>query len=272
MVKIRVITALVLAAVLLSAVFGLSDGGWAVFVGLVVLLAGVEWGRLNGAPGLMAPVFALFPAVLIVASYGLMGEAWRETVEVVVYGLSAFFWLLSVPVILRFKPKLCGAVWMFAAGLCVLTAAGLALISLREVHPWLLIAAMTPVWVADISAFFVGRKFGQRKLAPFISPGKSWEGVAGATVGVVTYGLLLRWVIPELGQGLGVAETVLLSLFLTAMSVIGDLLESLMKRQAGVKDSGTLLPGHGGVLDRVDSLLSTLPFVGVLVVYWHYLT
>jgi phosphatidate cytidylyltransferase len=123
---------------------------------------------------------------------------------------------------------------------------------------------MALVWVADIAAYFAGRAFGKRKLAPSISPGKSWEGVYGALAGVTVYmvinGLLGN---PLLGAapGLGV---VVATLVLTPVSVLGDLFESAMKREAGVKDSSGLLPGHGGVLDRVDALASTLPVAALL--------
>ena len=126
------------------------------------------------------------------------------------------------------------------------------------------------VWVADISAYFCGRAFGRNKLAPTISPGKSWEGVYGGVAGVLL--LALGWIALEsqldlgsasvfklLQQGLGWGGLLLAALLLTALSVVGDLFESLVKRAAGAKDSSALLPGHGGVLDRVDALLPVLP-------------
>jgi phosphatidate cytidylyltransferase len=146
-------------------------------------------------------------------------------------------------------------------GFVLLVPPSLAIAHLRLLSPWLLLGVMAAVWVADIAAYFTGRAFGRRKLAPSISPGKSWEGAYGAVVGVVS-GLAclihrLPHVAGQAGAGAGRAGG------LHGVSIIGDLFESLVKRQAGVKDSGTLLPGHGGILDRIDSLTSTLPLAAL---------
>ena len=131
-----------------------------------------------------------------------------------------------------------------------------------------LLANLNDQDLADIAAYFTGRAFGRRKLAPSISPGKSWEGAYGAVVGVAVYGLAC---LSYIGYPLGEPGRLVLALVglvaFTAVSIIGDLFESMVKRQAGVKDSGTLLPGHGGILDRIDSLTSTLP-LAALVVLW----
>jgi phosphatidate cytidylyltransferase len=127
------------------------------------------------------------------------------------------------------------------------------------------------VWIADIGAYFAGRAFGRHKLAPQISPGKTWEGALGATLALVSYGLLVldfRGLLAGFGAG-AMLWLVLGLVALTAVSICGDLFESLLKRQAGVKDSGQLLPGHGGVLDRIDSLTSTLPWVGIVFLLWR---
>ncbi|PKO49753.1 MAG: phosphatidate cytidylyltransferase, partial [Betaproteobacteria bacterium HGW-Betaproteobacteria-21] len=155
-----------------------------------------------------------------------------------------------------------------AVGLIVMVPPALALAHLRQLGPWLLLGIMAMVWVADIAAYFSGRAFGRRKLAPGISPGKTWEGAAGAVVGVLAFGYAVLYAfggaqVP--GWVFGVAFPLLFAF--TAVSIIGDLFESLLKRQAGVKDSGALLPGHGGILDRIDSLTSTLPLAG-LVALW----
>ena len=150
------------------------------------------------------------------------------------------------------------------AGMVLLVPPSLAIAHLRLLSPWLLLGVMAAVWVADIAAYFTGRAFGRRKLAPSISPGKSWEGAYGAVAGVCAYGLACLSYIgyPVAEPGKLVLALVGLVAF-TAVSIIGDLFESLVKRQAGVKDSGTLLPGHGGILDRIDSLTSTLPLVAL---------
>ena len=139
-----------------------------------------------------------------------------------------------------------------------------ALVQLRQLGPWPLLGLMAVVWIADIAAYFSGRAFGKHKLAPQISPGKTWEGAAGAVVGVVAYGLLLRGLNPPLAALGGLLGATLALLLLTSVSIAGDLFESLLKRQAGIKDSSQLLPGHGGVLDRIDSLTSTLPLVAAI--------
>ena len=132
------------------------------------------------------------------------------------------------------------------------------------------LAAMALVWMADVAAYFAGRRFGRHKLAPSISPGKTWEGVGGAVLGVVIYGLVVLIASPlKHHVPANMALMVLLLLVLTALSIAGDLFESLLKRQAEIKDSSQLLPGHGGVLDRIDSLTSTLPIVALLVLQWR---
>ena len=142
------------------------------------------------------------------------------------------------------------------------------LVALHAVDTWLMLAAMALVWVADIAAYFSGRAFGRHKLAPAISPGKTWEGVAGAVVGVLAYGGIVFSFSPLAGRlPLSIPVIVLMLVLLTAVSVMGDLFESLLKRQAGIKDSSQLLPGHGGVLDRIDALTSTLPLAALILYF-----
>ena len=129
--------------------------------------------------------------------------------------------------------------------------------------PALLLALLAVIWIADSAAYFAGRRFGRRKLAPGISPGKTWEGVGGAFAAVLLYALFLdRVVLPDV-PGLRGGAVFLLVTLMTALGIVGDLFESWMKRQAGVKDSGTLLPGHGGVLDRIDALTAAAPFAAL---------
>ncbi len=142
----------------------------------------------------------------------------------------------------------------------------LALVRLQAM-PWVLLAVLGVVWIADSAAYFAGRTWGRRKLAPLISPGKTWEGVAGAAVAVAVYHALVWYFgLRSVTLEIGVAAALLVACLLP-LSILGDLFESWIKRQAGVKDSGTLLPGHGGVLDRIDALTSTLP-LAALVVPW----
>ena len=154
---------------------------------------------------------------------------------------------------------------MSTLGISLLLATWIALIGLHKISPLLLLSVLATVWIADSAAYFAGKKFGKHKLAPEISPGKTWEGVMGALFAVTLYGLLLchfqhlsRWLI--LGLWL-----------IVILSVMGDLFESLLKRQSNVKDSSQLLPGHGGVLDRIDGLIPTLPLV-LLSIYFPLFT
>jgi phosphatidate cytidylyltransferase len=150
----------------------------------------------------------------------------------------------------------------------MLEGAFVAIVALQARSPWLALAAMAIVWLADTAAYFAGRRFGRRKLAPQISPGKTWEGVCGALVAVGVYALLLLPLARRAGYaGAFTAGAIIgwivFAIALAALSVVGDLHESLLKRRAGVKDSGAVLPGHGGVLDRTDALLAAMPPVAL---------
>ncbi len=169
--------------------------------------------------------------------------------------ISVLFWLIVVPLFLRFQIHIKNAWLMSLIGLIALVPFGLAMMGLRDFNPFLLLGFSMVVWIADSAAYFAGKRFGKHKLAPLISPGKTWEGVLGAWLATSIYALILIRVTEQSYW------FVLLFWALLAMSIMGDLFESLIKRQAGVKDSGKLLPGHGGVLDRVDGLMPVLPFV-----------
>lgn len=270
MLKARVFTALVLLAVFLLALWWLPAWGWAAFVALVIGAAAWEWGGLGGFPATPRVFYAAFSAGVTLAV-----GVWLPTAAAVSHDLfvlklvfagATVFWLLIVPLWLIRKWRLAPAPLAAAVGWAVLIPAACALMQLRALDPAIVLAAMAAVWVADIAAYFAGRAFGRHKLAPQISPGKTWEGVAGALLGVSVYGLGMiaatgknPW-LTFYGALAGLA-------LLTAVSVIGDLFESLLKRQAGMKDSGSLLPGHGGVLDRIDSLTSTLPLIGLIFIF-----
>jgi phosphatidate cytidylyltransferase len=265
MLRTRVLTALVMLAVVLAALFLLPRTGWIAFCAVFLGIAAWEWGALtalaSGAryafSGLLVVLFVL-PSVLQPAgANGLYAPVW-------VYYAGALFWAILVPLWMWRRPRIQGRFWLLAAGALVLLPAFAAVVELRAVHPWLLIGALVIVWISDTAAYFVGVSYGRHKLAPTISPGKTWEGVAGALVAVAVYALV--WA--SLGSPAGMAAwpggprmwmlPVLLGLAVVGM--IGDLFESLIKRQAGVKDSGTFLPGHGGLLDRIDAPAAMLPF------------
>jgi phosphatidate cytidylyltransferase len=266
MLKTRILTACGLIAALLLLVFFSPDWVWGLAIAGCVWLASGEWARLVSASKVGRHVFGLLAVLPVVAwSFAkpdviLLGAA---------YGASLALWVFSVPVFLRFQIRLEGVYARFGYGLLILISTALALIELRRAGPWVLIAFMLPVWIADIAAFFVGRKWGRVKLAPSISPGKSREGAAGALVAVVLYAIGLHFFAPGLASQVSLPIVIGLAIVFTLLSIGGDLFESLLKRQIGVKDSGTLLPGHGGVLDRVDSLLSTMPLAGLLWMIFH---
>ena len=169
--------------------------------------------------------------------------------------ISVLFWLIVVPVLLWSQIHIKNSWLMGLTGLVALVPFGLAMIGLRDFNPFILLGIAMIVWIADSAAYFIGKRYGKHKLAPLVSPGKTWEGVVGAWLATSIYALIMIK-ITELSYWF-----ILLFWALMAMSILGDLFESLIKRQAGVKDSGNLLPGHGGLLDRVDGLMPVVPFV-----------
>jgi phosphatidate cytidylyltransferase len=278
MLKQRVITAIILLAILLPALFWPSAVPFTV-VTLVLIAAGAwEWGRLNGLK--QGASVAMAGACLLAcgASWyaGLLGDG-----LLVLWVLAGGLWVLGGAWLLRAGvsgwPSIPKAVRL-AGGMVALWLTWLAVAQAREIGVNFLLSILVLVWVADIFAYFAGRAFGlkftKRKLAPGISPGKSWEGVWGGMLGVVV--LAVAWTLADAHYQAAVPSLYsrvatqgwwllgLAALFLAAMSVVGDLVESLVKRSAGVKDSSGLLPGHGGVLDRVDALLPALPLAMML--------
>ncbi|GAB4172590.1 MAG: phosphatidate cytidylyltransferase [Rhodocyclaceae bacterium] len=261
----RVATALVLLAGFLYAVFGLPAPGWHVLVAVLAAIAAWEWSGLSGggSASRFAYVIATGAAALWSASTAERGGA-GTVLLIAIYALAIAFWLTVAPLWLRKKWSLRGGVLAALVGWLVLLPPACALVQLRATGPWLLIAAMALAWVSDTAAYFVGRACGRRKLAPSISPGKTWEGVGGALAAVLIAGAIALALIPAQAIPAGLAPWLLLGLVpVTAVGIVGDLFESLLKRQAGVKDSSHLLPGHGGLLDRIDSLTATLPCIGL---------
>lgn len=265
MLKQRVITAVTLALLFLAAVFLLPASAWALLVALVVMQGAWEWARLAKMRGLAIVaylVLMLISFLFILLIYFGVHPHVKHSVQILIYGAAAVFWLGLVPAWFRGGWKVQN-LWLLAlVGWIVLIPTGLAMLDLHAANPqpWWLLGVMCMVWVADISAYFTGRKFGRNKLAPNISPGKTWEGVAGALLGVLIYAVCVM-------SANGILQHYSLLLFAilgVALSVVGDLFESVIKRQAGVKDSGTLLPGHGGLLDRIDALTSTLPLAALV--------
>lgn len=264
MLKTRVITALVLLVLFLAALFWLSPRAWAAFAGVLVIPAAWEWGRLIKLRPTACGLYVVLVAAACASLIGLE-QGGPRIAQTAVYLVASLFWMVAVPLWL-WRSWLPRSRWLGAAtGLVVLVPTWLALVELRDLGPWLLLLLMSVAWISDIAAYFAGRRFGRRKLAPSISPGKTWEGVGGAVLAVSAYAALWSYAWqPYFPQALksmrfGAFGMLLFLWLLTAIGIYGDLFESALKRQAGVKDSGVLLPGHGGVLDRIDALSAVLP-------------
>lgn len=284
MLKQRVITAIVLLAILLPALFYKTPQPFCAVALLLIAAGAWEWGRLNGyGQGVSTGLGLACVAACALSWYGGL----LEKPLPMLWAAGGAVWVLAGGWLLRNGvagwPRIPKALRL-VAGLVALWLAWLAVAQARVDGINFLLSVLLLVWVADIFAYFAGRTFGGRfskgKLAPSISPGKSWEGVWGGMAGVVA--LSLAWVYAGAAAGgtgfwgeatlysrlvanHGLLVMLLAVIFLAAMSVVGDLVESLIKRSAGVKDSSGLLPGHGGVLDRVDALLPTLPLAMMLV-------
>ena len=272
----RVATAAVLVPCVLAALFLLPPVLWAAATLVVVLIAAHEWARLAafGRAGwlLLVGGLAASGAMLLAVSGAGLDHGWPREVLLAACGLATLFWLAVAPpwVIRRWPIR--SPVALTLAGWVVLSGAWIALVELQARAPWLVLAAMAIVWIADTAAYFAGRVFGRRKLAPLVSPGKSWEGVFGGLVAVAIYAAALAPFAQAAGYDgpvapLAFAAWIAFALSLASLSVIGDLYESWLKRVAGVKDSGTLLPGHGGVLDRIDALVAAMP-PAALAAHW----
>lgn len=268
MLRTRVITALVLVGLLLPALFYLPQNYWALLVAAFIGIAGWEWGALLGwraagrvTLGLVTALICAVAALVDPVAIGSEGLGRLATGWVLAaYGAAAVFWCLIMPFWLRQKWSLAGPVGLLV-GAVVLLPTWLAMVQLRVLGPGVLLGIFAVVWMADIAAYFSGKAFGKHKLAPSISPGKTREGAIGAVVGVVIYGLVVRQIFSL--DILSLPLWILSLIGVTVISIVGDLYESLLKRKAGIKDSSNILPGHGGVLDRIDSLTSTLPVVAL---------
>ncbi len=275
MLKQRVITAVVLLGILLPALFFRTAVPFSVVALLLIAAGAWEWGRLNGY-GQVSSLLTGFACVVLCGMSWDLGLLVRPLPGL--WSLAGAAWVLAGAWLLRGGvagwPRIPRAVRL-TAGVLALWLAWLAVAQARIIGIESLLSVLLLVWVADIAAYFAGKAYGgrfsKRKLAPSISPGKSWEGVWGGMAGVLV--LCIVWLaFDATGQSFyarlvtqhGLAVTLLAMIFLAGLSVVGDLVESLIKRSAGAKDSSALLPGHGGVLDRVDALLPVLPLAMML--------
>lgn len=271
----RILTALVLLAALLPALITGNAMPFLAITLIMIAAAGWEWGRLNGLT--LVPALGIGGLVFL-ACVMLWDTGWVGHVPAWLWWLTTGCWVLGGALALKAGPqgwpRLSKALRLLL-GTFILVVAWLALASAKLRGLDFILSALCVVWMADVAAYAAGRLFGRRKLAPAISPGKSWEGVMGGMAGVLL--LALVWLNVEaaiFGQTtsvfavlwgrLGTVGFLVSLIFLCMLSVMGDLVESLVKRAVGAKDSSALLPGHGGVLDRVDALLPVLPAVMAL--------
>ena len=254
----RALTAAVLLAAFVAALFWLDRQEFAMLVSVVVGIGGYEWARLIK---LGQPPAAAYGAACAGIGFWLTQTVWLAPW---IGAFSGVFWVIAAPYWLRrgFGPVPIGA--GIAVGGVVLLPAALAM---SVLPPGQLLMILGLIWISDTGAYLTGRAFGRRKLAPSISPGKTWEGVAGGAIGCLIYAIIWAYSDPDLMarvQGSIWIPFLAGTLLLCALGVLGDLFESGLKRQAGAKDSGKLLPGHGGVLDRIDSATAALPLAMLL--------
>ena len=274
MLKTRVITVLLLLLPFLAALFYLPVQGWALLVLLITAYAAKEWARLaqmRKSAELLFVIAVIASCSVLIPVLKLFDKVPADDLSLAIYAVSLAFWLLAAPLWLTYKWRL-NKSWLALSGLLVLVTAWLALVQLREIAALLILWLLSVVWVADTAAYFCGKKFGKRKLVPDISPGKTLEGVYGAFFAVSVYAIAIIAIngnhnVSAFGKAIPVYLLLAAHWFITGLSIVGDLFESLLKRQAGVKDSGTILPGHGGVLDRIDGLISTLPAMAFFIFY-----
>ncbi|WP_404413730.1 phosphatidate cytidylyltransferase [Vreelandella aquamarina] len=261
MLKQRIITAAWLAPLVIAGLFGLEGNAYALFTALIVLLATWEWSNLAGiASPLQRTAYLVFMAVLMVLLWLAGSEGSGRLLWV-----GALGWLVNLYWVTHYPDKTNhwqAPSWRLVMGLWVLLPCWVGFNVLEAAGSVWLLFVLLLVWSADIGAYFAGRAWGQRKLAPSVSPGKSWEGVLGGMMATVLLALVFG-VWQQLGI-LGSGLLVLITLVVTLASVLGDLLESMLKRHRQIKDSSQLLPGHGGVLDRVDSLTAAVPLFALL--------
>ncbi|MCM0611478.1 phosphatidate cytidylyltransferase [Marinobacter sediminum] len=275
MLKTRIITALILAPIAIGGIFFLPPLGFALFTGAIITVGAWEWANMSGIEGQGGRV--AYAAVIAALLWGLL-----NTSALTVLWLSVVWWFICF-LLVRGYPSgsdRWGSLPVRAImGLFVLVPAWVGLNHLRmgsfqfgdiTNNLWVILYVFCVVWVADIGAYFSGRAFGKAKLAPRVSPGKSWAGVWGGLLAVGVFAVIVSTL-----ASASVVETLLLvvaSLLTGLVSVLGDLLESMLKRFRGIKDSSQLLPGHGGIMDRIDSLTAAIPIFALIITQLGWLT
>ncbi len=258
MLKTRIFTAAALLLGLLIVVFSATTQIWALITLGVVLLATAEWSNLIGLKKnqrIFILAAALFFGLFIAYMHVTPFSQYQSYTILALLGIASLFWVVIAPLWLITRKTCTNTLVMSVLGVFLILATWAGSVGLHAINPLLLLGVVATVSIADSAAYFSGKKFGRHKLAPEISPGKTWEGVWGALAAVTVYGIALCYY-----KNFSLWLIVFLWL-LVVMSIMGDLVESLLKRKADLKDSGQLLPGHGGVLDRIDGFIPTLPIV-----------
>ncbi|MBY5990662.1 phosphatidate cytidylyltransferase [Ferrimonas balearica] len=282
MLKQRVLTALILLPVALAGIFLLPLPGFTLAVGAIIVLAAREWGALiRPQDGFIKIAYAGAVAALVAALIVLVPEdlLWSEQrLHPLAHGVllaGALWWLVGLALVLSYPRS--ARMWSRSAGLkslfgqLTLLPCFVALVVLKswpgmanDNGAWLVLAVLLLVWGADTGAYFVGKAVGKNKLIPRVSPGKTREGLLGGMAVCALLGVLGAYLVP----GLSLVEALALALITGLASALGDLTESMFKRAANIKDSGRLLPGHGGILDRIDSVTAAMPVFALLYLYF----
>ena len=273
--KTRIITALIMAPIAIGGIFFLPPLGFALFTGVIISVGAWEWANMAGITGSLGRVgFAVATAAIL---YGML-----EVPATAVLWVALLWWIVCFLLVRGYPDgsrRWGSATARAIMGLLVLVPAWVGLNHLRTGgfqfgdsanNLLLILYVFCIVWVADIGAYFAGRAFGKAKLAPRVSPGKSWAGVWGGLLAVGAFALLIGLLAQASGEN--VALLVLASLVTGGISVVGDLMESMLKRFRGIKDSSRLLPGHGGIMDRIDSLTAAIPVFTLIITQLGWLT
>ncbi len=262
MLKQRIITALIITPLIIWGIFALSESVFNIALAVVIGLAAWEWARLAGWQHAISRI--IYSVFIVLLLYGISKLMHHEFVINVLFGVVLLWWLWTSVHLFSYRrrelPAKVHTLSAMLAGIPVLVGTYFALVLLRHTPaygPAYIMMLMLLVWGADTAAYFAGRRFGKNKLLYSVSPGKSWEGVWGALIASLLIAVLGALYFEKLDNNLLIF--MLVSLLTVIFSIIGDLNESYFKRRAGVKDSGTILPGHGGILDRIDSLTSAAP-------------
>ena len=263
MLKQRVITAICLALVFLAFLFAPAPAS-ILFFSLVVAIAAWEWADMAGLSGAMRVPYAIAVSLVMAACWGWLGAQGDMDIYAVrtLLGWACAAWAILLLWVMGYPGS--AAIWgsvpsRVFLGFVVLVPAWLGLVLLRQqpAGSWLILYVIALVACADIGAYFAGRAFGKHKLAPAVSPGKTLQGLAGGLTAVAAFALLVSQL--ALPEAIGALPFLVLSLITGLASVLGDLVESMVKRHRGIKDSSQLLPGHGGFMDRIDSLSAAIP-------------